>query len=132
MGLYNALSLKHFTCLGGFDLATTGENLRLALTGGGEPFLAIGVPETERVAAGEVAYLDDDEVITRYFVWRQADKNKITENSTEVFLVSEVLAEAGPEVAEAVALDLAELVPRYLGGAVDTYMLSRENREITF
>ena len=89
---------------GGWDVSGfAGGNVELRLTKDGERFQELGgqsgpIP----VAAGEVSYTDREEVITRHFVWRQSERAKVAPETQEVFLVSEILAPVGEEVAAGV------------------------------
>jgi DNA/RNA-binding domain of Phe-tRNA-synthetase-like protein/molybdopterin converting factor small subunit len=122
--LYNALSLRHITPLGAFDVARLDE-LRLDLTEGMERFVALGDDEhdAEVVAQGEVAYLSGHDVLTRHFVWRQANLGAIGHETSEAVVLSEVLGELPSSVSDAVAGDLEEALRKYMGGTPDTRVL---------
>jgi DNA/RNA-binding domain of Phe-tRNA-synthetase-like protein len=113
--VYNSVSLAHVVPAGGWDLddfdRAGADEIRLAMTRGGERFRQLGSEETVDVDAGEVSYLVGDQVVTRHFVWRQSDLGKLTPDTRRVLLVSEILADVGVEGAEreAVAIE-AELV----------------------
>lgn len=114
--LYNRISLTHLVPAGGWDLEDLGgEDLRLALTTGGESFHALGSAEPVGVEAGEAAYLVGDQVVTRHFVWRQSDLGKLTRETRRVLLISECLEEIDDEVARAVAEDLETGLGRHFG-----------------
>lgn len=98
--LYNTMSLRHVVPAGAWDLDTINGNLRLGLTVGGELFTELGSNQSESVAPGEISYLDNSEVITRHFVWRQSERGKVTHATHNFFFVSEVLPEAGETAPE--------------------------------
>jgi DNA/RNA-binding domain of Phe-tRNA-synthetase-like protein len=58
------------------------------------------------IAPNEVAYVDGSTVLTRHFVWRQSRAGLISPETRSALLVSEILSEVGPEVAEQVLQDL--------------------------
>lgn len=103
---YNAVSLRHTVPAGGFDLAHVVGDLEVRLTRPGERFQAMDADEAIPVAAGEVAYVDAESVLTRHFIWRQARRALIGPETSHVVLVSEVLGEVGGHVAEAVLEDV--------------------------
>lgn len=122
--LYNAVSLRHRVPAGGWDLGDLQGDLRLGFTAGGEPFHELGGDATDLVEAGELAYRDDDEVVTRHFVWRQAERGKVTPATRDVFLLSEILGGIGDEVAAAVRADLVEGLRRHFGIAATSAILA--------
>jgi DNA/RNA-binding domain of Phe-tRNA-synthetase-like protein len=97
--LYNTISLRFVAPAGAWDLDAITGNLKLGLTAGGEPFTELGSSQVQAVGAGEVSYLDDHEVMTRHFVWRQSERGKVTPATRRFFFVSEVLPEAGEATA---------------------------------
>lgn len=101
--LYNAISLSHVVPVGGWDTDDLqGGDILLRLTTGAEPFTELGRSDSTVAAPGEVSYMDAEELITRHFVWRQAERAKVVPTTTSFFLVSEILPEVGRGVAETV------------------------------
>ena len=48
----------------------------------------------------EIVFADDNDILTRHFLWRQSDKAKITENTKEFIFVCELLSDMGEDVIE--------------------------------
>lgn len=114
--LYNAISLRHVVPVGGWDTdEMQGGDILLRLTKGGEPFTELGHSEPTAAAAGEVSYTDAEELITRYFVWRQSERAKIDPKTKNFFLISEILPEVGREVAERVRHNFVEALQPFFG-----------------
>jgi DNA/RNA-binding domain of Phe-tRNA-synthetase-like protein len=130
--LYNSLSLKYLVPMGGHDLDTLNGNLHLRFAEGWEPFTPMGGGETVTVPKGELVYRDDREVLTRNWVWRQCEKDKTTEKTKNIFIPIDVLGEVGKERADEIIQDLSKLIPRYLGGALFSATLNRENFSTEF
>jgi DNA/RNA-binding domain of Phe-tRNA-synthetase-like protein len=130
--LYNTLSLKYLVPMGGHDLDTVQGNLSLRFAEGSEPFTPMGGGERVSVPKGELVYKDDQEVLTRNWVWRQCEKDKATEGTKNLFLPIDVLGELGRGTAEEAIQDLTELVPKYLGGNVFSSVLTREHPSVEF
>ena len=84
--LYNSVSLKYLVPMGGHDLDTLQGDLSLQFAEGGEPFTPMGGGETVLVPKGELVYRDEQEVLTRNWVWRQCEKDKATEKTTSIFI----------------------------------------------
>jgi DNA/RNA-binding domain of Phe-tRNA-synthetase-like protein len=116
--LYNAVSLAHGIPMGGHDLDTISGGVRVGLTEGGEPFRAMFSEDVERVSAGEVAYLDDQEVLTRHWVWRQCHKDRITPGIRSVLVPIDGLPEVGIELVRAAAEEMAGHLRAFFGADV--------------
>lgn len=123
---YNTLSLRHIVPLGGFDLAHIHGLLELRLTREGDTFTALDEQTPLHVPAGEVAYANGQTILTRHFVWRQAQTALITPSTQRVFLVSEILGEVGQDVAEAVLADLREGMERFFGVVGRGFMVDED------
>lgn len=126
---YNSVSLTHFVPAGGFDLGAL-HSLELRLTQGGDRFVALDATEAEAVPAGEVAYADGSTVLTRHFVWRQARTGLIQRETKDVILISEVLGEVGPAVAEAVLEDFRTGLEQHFGVPAAAFLLDENNSTI--
>ncbi len=130
--LYNSVSLRYLVPMGGHDLNTIKENIYLKFAEGWEPFTPMGGGETMIVPKGELVYRDDQEVLTRNWVWRQCEKDKATEKTKNIFIPIDVLGEVGREHAEEIARELSELIPRYLGGTLFSAILNKEKPSVEF
>jgi len=130
--LYNSLSLRYLVPMGGHDLNTIKGNIYLKFAEGWEPFTPMGGGETMIVPKGELVYRDDQEVLTRNWVWRQCEKDKATEKTKNIFIPIDVLGEVGREHAEEIARELSELIPRYLGGTLFSAILNKEKPSVEF
>lgn len=131
VNLYNALSIKHLIPIGGHDMGIMKGNIYLCFATGEERFLPMGSEQWEPVPSGEVVYKDDHEVLTRRWVWRQCDKDKVTTGSRQVFIPIDVLSEVGREKTVEVIADFTALIPRYFSATTSHYILDRDNREVT-
>jgi DNA/RNA-binding domain of Phe-tRNA-synthetase-like protein len=124
--LYNSLSLKYLVPMGGHDLDTLTGDIQLRFAEGWEPFIPMGGGETTVVPKGELVYRDGQEVLTRNWVWRQCEKDKTTEETKSIFLPIDVLGEVGRQRAEEIIGELSNLVPKHLGGTIQSSILDRE------
>ena len=120
---YNAVSLWHYVPAGGFDLAEVTDPLELRVSRAGDTFTALDDDQVLAVPPGEVSYAADATILTRHIVWRQAKTALITPWTGDVVLVSEVLAELGPDAPIAVADDFARGLRDYFGVASKTWVL---------
>jgi DNA/RNA-binding domain of Phe-tRNA-synthetase-like protein len=121
--LYNAVSLRHLLPCGGEDLDAIRGDLRLTRARGGESFLPLGSSEEQPPEAGEVVYADDLGIVCRAWNWREADRTKLTPETTRAVLVIEALPPRTETDLRAACDDLADLVSQHLGGACHVALL---------
>jgi DNA/RNA-binding domain of Phe-tRNA-synthetase-like protein len=122
--LYNTVSLAHMLPCGGEDLAAIKGDLVLTRAEGTEHFVPLGSSAEEPPQPGEVIYRDDAGAICRCWNWREADRTKLTETTTDAVLVIEALPELRGKLRGACGA-LAALVAEHLGGSPTVAVLSR-------
>lgn len=128
--LYNLVSLEHlFTC-GGENLDKIAGDIRLGFAKGTEHFVALGDTENSPPREGELIYYDDAGAIVRSWLWREAERTKITAFCRNIILYLENI---NPDRHEAFtkAIDaLTDSALAELGGGAVVNILSREQPEI--
>ncbi len=130
--LYNSISLRYLVPMGGHDLDTLQGDIYLRFAEGWEPFTPMGGGERVTVPKGELVYRDDQEVLTRNWVWRQCEKDKATEKTRNIFIPIDVLGEVGSGLADEIVRELSELIPKHLGGTIFSAILNRGNPFVEF
>lgn len=130
--IYNYISLKYLLPCGGEDLDVVKGDIRLTRAVGDELFIPLGSAANEPPAEGEIIYMDDEGAICRCWNWREADRTKLTEGTTNAFLCIESVDSSRKETFEAAVEELAELVNKYLGGSRQIFFLDKSNKIITF
>ncbi len=120
---YNAVSLSRVVPAGGFDLGAVEGAVELRPTRAGDRFRALGGDAVEAVPAGEIAYADGPDVLTRHFVWRQSEKAAIRPATTDALLMSELLAAIEPWALEAVLADLRDGLAAHFGVVAEARVL---------
>ncbi len=123
--LYNVVSLGHQLPCGGEDLAAVRGDIRLTRARGGEHFVPLGSTADEPPEPGEVVYLDDDGVLCRCWNWREAERTKLTEATTDAFLCLESVPPLRAEAHRAACEELATLVRERLGATATVEILDR-------
>lgn len=126
--LYNTVSLKYQLPCGGEDLATIAGEIRLTRAAGDEHFVPLGGIKSDPPPPGAVIYRDDLGVICSCWNWREADRTKLTETTTDAFLCIEALPPVGVETLRAAGDELASLVIGQLGGEAAVEIVSRSAR----
>ncbi len=128
--LYNTVSLRHLLPCGGEDVQAIQGTIRLTRAAGGELFVPLGSVEPQPPQPGEVIYRDDAGVICRAWNWREAERTKLTEETTNAFLCIETLRPSDENALPAACADLASLVTDHLGGMSATHLLTMQQPEI--
>ena len=130
--LYNSVSLKYLVPMGGHDLDTLVGDIHLRFAEGWEPFTPMGGGEAVVVPKGELVYRDDREILTRNWVWRQCEKDKVDGKTKNIFIPIDVLGEVGRGCAVEIIEDLSRMIPGYLGGTILSDILDRANPSVQF
>jgi DNA/RNA-binding domain of Phe-tRNA-synthetase-like protein len=128
--VYNAVSLRYLLPCGGEDLKAMQGDLRLTLADGTEPFTALGSTEASAPQKGEIIYRDDLAVVCRAFNWREAERTKLTAETTDAVLFMEALAYDQDQLLLTACGALVTLIERHLGGTTHMDILNATNTEI--
>lgn len=130
--LYNAISLTRLVPAGAFDLDAIHDTLELRLSRSGDTFQALDDDAPIPVPAGEVSYATGTTIITRHIVWRQSRAGLVTPQTRRVILVSEVLAELGPDAPGEVAGDFARDLREHFGAPSHTWIVTPAQPDIAW
>jgi len=128
--IYNYISIKHMVPVGGDDIDRVDGDIALRLALGNEPFIRLNSQEIEYPKEGEVVYTDDKEVLCRRWNWRECDKSKMTEDTTNATLVVEGLPPVTSNEIETILEELSALVQKFCGGEIKTFILNSATPEM--
>lgn len=129
--LYNIVSLKNLIPIGGHDTDKVSE-IRIDETTGNETFQVMNSDEVLKVKQGEIAYMDKDKILTRNFVWRQAETDKTTETTKNVFIpIDNASGDLTTDAIRIIAEELCSLITKYLGGKAFFGIVDKNNTEVT-
>ncbi len=130
---YNLVSLEHMVPVGGEDLGKVEGDVVLTLAGVSEPtVLLLGDKEPRAPHPGEVIYKDSISAICRRWNWREADRTKLTNQTTSAILVVEGLPPITAAEVEQAITRLSGLIKQYCGATIQEFTLDEGNREISF
>jgi DNA/RNA-binding domain of Phe-tRNA-synthetase-like protein len=88
--VYNLVSATYAVPAGAFDIDQIDGDAEVRLAKGDEEFTPLGEPDVaENPNPGEVIYHDATSVLTRHWNHRDADRTKVTEDSTRVVFMLE-------------------------------------------
>lgn len=122
---YNLVSIKHLLPVGGEDLdATQGDILLTIATDDETPIKLLGEDEARAPHAGEVIYKDDLGAICRRWNWKEAERTKLTANTTRAILVIEALPPVTVEQLQTALNELDTLVQQATGARTQTAILN--------
>lgn len=128
--LYNVISLRYLLPVGGEDLSKVKGDILLTLATGTEPpVVLLGEPEARPPHPGEVIYRDDAGVLCRRWNWKEAERTKLEETTTDAILVLEGLPPIAREVVERATKDLLQHILEYCGGEGSFILLGRTHPE---
>ena len=128
--LYNAISLKHEIPAGGDDLDCVCGDIRLTMATGDERFVPLNGRESVSPRQGEVVYRDDEDVLCRRWNWRECEKSKLTEASTNLCLVVEGLPPVSADPVRRIATELADGIEGACGGRTSVRIVDGTMPEI--
>lgn len=113
VNIYNTISLRHKTPLGGHDIDRIDGDIIVGPNTKELPFIEMGSSKKTAISKSEIVYADSSSVLTRKWVWRQSDTSKITDKTTSFFVPIDDLGNRTPEEIKQIALDIKALVQKY-------------------
>lgn len=129
--LYNLISLTYFLPAGGEDLLTLHGDLELTIaTQQEQEVLLLGETVPRSPHPGEIMYKDGNGAVCRRWNWKEADRTKLTEQTTAAILVLEALVPEQRIFVETAINHLAHLIKQYCGGHVTGVVVDAHNPEI--
>lgn len=127
----NIVSLRRLLPVGGHAIDVLNRDIALRPARGDEEFVAFGTDESEHPTAGEFIFAEGEKVLTRRWIWRQANHTLTLPETTAVEFNIDVLPPAGEADLQAAARDIEELVKRFCGGTARFEALGRDHPQIT-
>ncbi len=121
--LYNAVSLRHLLPCGGEDIDALEGDLRLTIAAGGEPFIPLRSTEESPPSTGEIVYADDAGIVCRCWNWGEANRTRLTPETTRAVLVIEALPPRTRDDVHAACDDLAAMTTLQLGATCRVALL---------
>ncbi len=124
VNIYNAISIKYLTPFGGENLDVLKGDFRLYIAKGGEMWIPIGGDKAKPALPGELVWGDDIDLSTRALNWRQCDRTKMTEETTNGFFVMDGFNGVNKDVMEAAAAEFIHIATTLCGGNAEVYWMS--------
>lgn len=119
VNIANAISVANELPVGAHDLGRISGDITIGQNSG-KKFTPIESDQAISTDKGEIVYSDDDDVLTRNWVWRQGEKSKITSDSTDIFFPIDALGLEDEQVKE-IAIQLYSAIVQLLGDVDATF-----------
>ena len=125
--IYNGISLQFALPCGMEDVDTFKGDLRLTVTNGGDPFLALGDEEIDYTLPGEICYLDDEGAVCRCWNWRDGQRTMLTEDTKNAIAVIESVDPLRHKDLEAALDTLSAWIEKVKIGKVNAKVIMDKN-----
>jgi len=123
----NIVSLRHLLPVGGHAIDVLNHDISLRPASGAEEFVPFGSDQGEHPLVGEFIFVEGNTVLTRRWIWRQANHTLTLPETTAIeFNIDGLPPVTAPDV-EAAGKDVMDLVERFCGGRMRFEILSRQN-----
>lgn len=123
--IYNVICLKNLVTCGGEDMDKIEGDMVLCFAKGNEEFIPLGEEENKPPKEDELIYRDDKGAVVRGWLWREADRTKITENTKNALLYMELIDENRKDEFKKIVKELEELVLLELGGQCKSAIIDK-------
>ena len=112
----NIVSLRHALPVGGHAIDVLTSDIALRPAAGTEEFIAFGTNVVEHPLPGEFIFAEGDKVLTRRWIWRQANHTLTLPETTAIEFNLDALPPAKEADVQGAGEDVIELVGRFCGG----------------
>ena len=123
----NIISLRYLLPVGGHAIDPLTENIALRPAAGSEEFIAFGSEALEHPMPGEFIFAAGNQVLTRRWIWRQANHSLTLPETKAIEFNIDGLPPVMEADIKAAAKDLIDLVVRFCGGSTAVAILDRRD-----
>lgn len=127
----NIISLRHLVPTGSHAIDVLTEDMVLRTATGEEMFTPFGSEQVEHPAAGEIIFATGNDVLTRRWIWRQANHTLTLPATTAVEFNIDGLPPVSAAEVEAICQEVMDLTARFCGGQLSYALLCRENPQVS-
>ena len=126
----NIVSLRRLLPVGGHAIDLLEQDIALRPASGAENFTAFGSQEAEHPVPGEFIFVEGNQVLTRRWIWRQANHTMTLPETAAIEFNLDALPPVSAAELEAAGEDVMALVERFCGGTSRFAILSRDHTQI--
>lgn len=125
------ISLQYLVPIGGHAVDVIYHDIALKIATGEEEFIPFGTASVEHPNKGEIIFVEGNTVLTRRWIWRQANHTITEQCTTAIEYNIDYFPVAGSVRPNTIGKEVMELVVEYCGGEAVYQELHRENPAIT-
>jgi DNA/RNA-binding domain of Phe-tRNA-synthetase-like protein len=122
----NIISLRHLLPVGGHAIDVLTQDVALRPASGAEEFVPFGSDGIEHPVPGEFIFTEGRKVLTRRWIWRQANHTLTRPETAAIEINIDGLPPVTAMDVEAAGKDVINLVERFCGGSIRFAILSRQ------
>ncbi|MCX6556765.1 MAG: phenylalanine--tRNA ligase beta subunit-related protein [Candidatus Aminicenantes bacterium] len=126
----NLVSLRHLLPVGGHAIDVLRRDIELRPASGAEEFIPFGSQAVEHPQPGEYIFTEGDRVLTRRWIWRQANHTLTLPETTAIEFNIDALPPVTEADVAAAGKDVMDLVEYHCGGRMRFAILSRRNPQL--
>ena len=126
----NIVSLRHLLPVGGHAIDLLQQDIALRPASGVEDFIPFGSQEVEHPTPGEFIFTEGEMVLTRRWIWRQANHTLTLPETTAIEFNIDALPPVTAADVEEAGKDVVNLVERFCGGRARVETLNRQNPQL--
>jgi DNA/RNA-binding domain of Phe-tRNA-synthetase-like protein len=126
----NIVSLRHLLPVGGHAIIVLTRDIALRPANGSEEFIPFGSDQTEHPLPGEFIFVEGNTVLTRRWIWRQANHSLTLPGTIAIEFNIDGLPPVSAADVEAAGKDVMNLVERFCGGRMRFAILSHLNSQL--
>jgi DNA/RNA-binding domain of Phe-tRNA-synthetase-like protein len=120
----NMISIRYALPVAVIDAQAVQGAITVHFADGSERSSMLGKNEIDHPESGEVIFSDEEgQIIARRWCWRQGEESAAQTNTTEAIIAIEAHHANGRRDVAAALTDLQELLHKYAGGTLQTYVL---------
>ncbi len=127
----NLISMKYLVPVGAHDVDRLPGDIAVRLSREGDTFTASAGDDTEKLPSGEPVYATANDIRTRRWVWRQAEKAMATPESRTIVFPVDGFTDATTDRVETATQELALLAKAALGGDVSYGYVSADKTSLS-
>ncbi len=123
----NLISLRYLVPTGGHAIDGLRDDMILRPATGQESFTPFGSDQTESPMPSEIIFAEGNIVLTRRWVWRQANHTLLLATTRAVEFNVDALPPVSSSEVEGICTEIMRLVQRFCGGQARYEVLSRQH-----
>jgi DNA/RNA-binding domain of Phe-tRNA-synthetase-like protein len=123
----NIVSLRYSLPVGGHAIDVLVHDIALRPASGAEKFVPFGSDRGEQPLAGEFIFAEENTVLTRRWIWRQANHTLTRSETAAIEFNIDALPPVTAADVEGAGKDVMNLVERFCGGRMRFEILSRQS-----